>query len=157
MQTVQNNAVVTMAYALFDADKNEIEANEFAYLHGHNNIIPGLESALHGLTAGDKKNVTVAPENGYGEFQEELVERVDRSAFPEDQDIEIGMQFQTDTPEGMRIFTVVEINGDEIVLDGNHPMAGQTLIFDVEIKDIRKATEEEMAHGHVHGAHGHHH
>jgi len=157
MQTVQNNAVVTMAYVLFDADKNEIEANEFAYLHGHNNIIPGLEAALRDLTVGDKKNVTVAPEDGYGEFQEELVERVDRSSFPEDQDIEIGMQFQTDTPEGMGIFTIVEIDGDEIVLDGNHPMSGQTLIFDIEIKDIRKATEEEIAHGHVHGAHGHNH
>ncbi len=146
-----------MAYVLFDADKNEIEANEFAYLHGHNNIIPGLEAALRDLTVGDKKNVTVAPEDGYGEFQEELVERVDRSSFPEDQDIEIGMQFQTDTPEGMGIFTIVEIDGDEIVLDGNHPMSGQTLIFDIEIKDIRKATEEEIAHGHVHGAHGHNH
>lgn len=157
MDKIEKNAVVTMHYRLSDESGKEIEANEMAYLHGHSNIIPGLEDNLTGLKPGDKKAVEVQPKDGYGEYRDDLIQVVERSAFPEGQQIEAGMQFQAQGEHGVQIFTVNEVKGDEISLDGNHPMAGKTLHFDIEVKEIRPATSEEVEHGHVHGPHDHHH
>jgi FKBP-type peptidyl-prolyl cis-trans isomerase SlyD len=128
-----------------------------AYLHGLGNIIPGLENALSGRALGDKFSVTVAPADGYGERDNEMVQSVPKSAFQGVDQILPGMQFQAQSPEGMQLVTVIDVDGDEVILDGNHPMAGITLTFDVEVTEIRDATAEELEHGHVHGPGGHHH
>ncbi|MDO9173607.1 MAG: peptidylprolyl isomerase, partial [Actinomycetota bacterium] len=119
--------------------------------------IPGLESALVGKKAGDKLKVTIAPVDAYGLRDDAMVQVVPRDAFGGAPDLEVGMQFQAQTPEGVRIVTIVGVAGNDITLDGNHPLAGETLHFDVEVTEVRPASEEELAHGHVHGAGGHHH
>jgi FKBP-type peptidyl-prolyl cis-trans isomerase SlyD len=128
-----------------------------AYIHGMGNLIPGLENALHGRAAGDHFQVSILPADAYGEHDEELVQAVPRSAFQGVDQIEPGMRFQAQGPEGRQLLTVVGVDDEEVILDGNHPMAGMTLNFDVEITGIRDATEEELDHGHVHGPGGHHH
>ena len=128
-----------------------------AYMHGNGNLIPGLEKALEGKRVGDKLNVAVAPEEGYGVRNEELVQNVPRSAFKGIPKLEVGMQFQADSNRGPRTVVVTAIEGDTITVDGNHPLADQTLNFEVEITDVRSATAEEISHGHVHGPGGHHH
>lgn len=155
------NTVVSLHYTLRGDDGDLIDQatpdEPFAYIHGMGNIIPGLEKALEGKTLGDKLSVSIAPEDGYGLRDDEQVQSAPRSAFHGVERIEPGMQFQAETEYGMQLVTVVAVNGDEVVLDGNHPLAGQTLNFDVEVADVRAATEEELDHGHVHGAGGHHH
>jgi len=120
------------------------------YLHGNNNIIPGLEKQLEDLTIGDEKNVVVKPADGYGEYDKELRFEVPRQNFPAEVDIQPGMEFQTETENGPMIVTVTEVQPNTIVVDGNHPLAGQQLHFDVKIQSIREASEQELAHGHVH-------
>ena len=139
---------------LLDSSKDQ---DPLAYLHGFGNIIPGLEKALTGRSIGDTFKIEIAPEDGYGVRDNEMVQSVPRSAFEGVDDIEPGMQFQAQSPDGIQLVTVIDIDGDEVILDGNHPMAGITLHFDVEVTDIREATREELEHGHVHGAGGHHH
>ena len=153
--------VVSMHYTLTD-DAGEVldtiqGRGPFDYLHGHGNIIPGLESRLEGAEPGFKDKVTVAPADGYGERNDQAVFDVPRDQFPPDEEIRVGMQVHGEGPQGVIAFTVVDVAEDSIRLDGNHPLAGKTLHFDVEILDIRAASEEEIAHGHVHGPHGHHH
>jgi FKBP-type peptidyl-prolyl cis-trans isomerase SlyD len=134
------------------------EADEpLAYIHGQGDIVPGLESALLGKSAGDKVQVVVSPEQGYGEHEPSKVQTVPRDAFDADATIEPGMRFQAESEDGDVIVTVTQVNEDEVTIDANHPLAGQTLHFDVEVVSVRKATAEEQAHGHVHGAGGHHH
>jgi FKBP-type peptidyl-prolyl cis-trans isomerase SlyD len=159
---IANGKVVNLAYTLTDSEGevlDQADANEpFAYMHGSAQIIPGLESALVGLKQGDKKKVTVEPANGYGELNPDLKLTVKRTQFPADAELETGMQFETQTPDGHSIvFTVEEIEGDTVTIDGNHPLAGETLTFDVEVLSVRDATKEELAHGHAHGGDGHHH
>jgi FKBP-type peptidyl-prolyl cis-trans isomerase SlyD len=125
------------------------------YLHGVGNIIPGLEEALVGKRVGEKLNVVIAPEQAYGVLDENMVQVVSRKMF-DDMDIEIGMQFHADVNYGTGIITITEINGDDVTIDGNHPLAGVTLNFDVEVVDVRPATADELAHGHVHGSGCHH-
>ncbi|MDX1442929.1 MAG: peptidylprolyl isomerase [Gammaproteobacteria bacterium] len=125
-----------------------------AYLHGANNIIPGLEKALEGKGAGDKVEVTVEPGEAYGERQESLVQEVPREAFQGVDEIKEGMQFQAQGPQGPVLVTVKAVADDKVTIDGNHPLAGETLHFDVEVSDVRDATDEELEHGHVHGAGG---
>lgn len=150
------NAVVSFHYTLTNNAGEVLDSSEgsepLAYLHGAGNIIPGLEDALTGKTAGTSLVVTVDPEDGYGAYQEELVQTVPRHLF-DAEDIEPGMAFQA---EG-QILVVTAVNENEVTIDGNHPLAGQTLNFAVEITEVRAATAEELAHGHVHGAGGHHH
>ena len=125
------------------------------YLHGAGNIIPGLEQALEGKQEGDQVNVTVEPENAYGEFSAELVAVLGRNMFEGVDELEVGMQFHASGPDGgMQIVTITGVDGDEVTVDGNHPLAGQRLTFDVKVVGIRDASDEEMAHGHVHGEGG---
>lgn len=158
---IANNKVVSIHYKLTNDAGDILDSSEgqepLAYLHGLGNIIPGLENALSGRALGDKFSVTVAPADGYGERDNEMVQSVPRSAFQGVDQILPGTQFQAQSPEGMQLVTVIDVDGDEVILDGNHPMAGITLTFDVEVTEIRDATAEELEHGHVHGPGGHHH
>lgn len=159
---IAENTIVAIHYTLTNAAGEKLdssaEQNEpLTYLHGHGNIIPGLESALLGKQAGDTLNVEVAPQDGYGEHHEQMIQQVPRSAFEGVDTLEPGMQFQADTGAGMRLFTITTIAGDEVTIDGNHPLAGETLNFDVEVVEVRDASAEEIEHGHAHGAGGHEH
>lgn len=158
---VEKNRVVTLHYTLRDEQGQVLEASAgrapLSYLHGKGNIIPGLEQALAGKGAGDQIDVTVAPEKGYGRRDERLVQIVPRTRFTEGSGLTPGMQVRATGPQGPRLVTVVRVERDFVTVDGNHPLAGKTLVFSVEIAEVRKATHEEISHGHVHGADGHHH
>ena len=158
---IANDKVVTIHYTLTNDEGDLLDSSKdqdpLAYLHGSGNIIPGLENALTGRSIGDTFNIEVAPEDGYGVRDNEMVQSVPRSAFEGVDNIEPGMQFQAQSPDGIQLVTVIDLDGDEVILDGNHPMAGFTLHFDVEVINIWEATQEELDHGHVHGAGGHHH
>ncbi len=157
---IENEKVVTLHYKLTDNKGAVIDQSDdgsFAYLHGANNIIPGLEDALTGKNAGDKFDVTIAPEQGYGERNEAMLQEVPREMFESGADIQVGSQFHAQGPNGETlVVAVVEVKDDKVVVDGNHPLAGVPLNFDVEVVDVRDATAEEIEHGHVHGAGGHH-
>ncbi|MCC7442789.1 MAG: peptidylprolyl isomerase [Bdellovibrionales bacterium] len=153
--------VASLAYTL-KSDEGELldqadHSEPFMYLHGAHQIVPGLENALLGLKPGDKRTVKVAPAEGYGELNPELKLEVSRSKFPSDAEIEPGMLFQTETAEGEMVFMVNSVNDQVVVIDGNHPLAGKTLNFDVEVLAVRDATAEEKSHGHAHGPGGHGH
>lgn len=158
---IAKNRVVSFLYTLRDEQGNVIDASgergPMSYLHGKNNIIPGLEQALEGKAAGDKLEVTVPPEQGYGVRSDALVQIVSRAKFAEGAELVPGMQVRASGPQGVRLATVVRVERDFITVDANHPLAGRTLHFSVEIADVRRATHEEIAHGHVHGPGGHHH
>ena len=158
---IADKTVVSIHYTLTNADGETLDSSvgqdPLVYLHGSNNIIAGLEAALLGKSAGDSLQVSVEPGDGYGELSDELVQEVDRSAFQGVDEIDVGMQFMAQTPWGEQPVTVVKVEGDNITLDGNHPLAGQVLNFDVEVVEIREASAEELDHGHVHGPGGHHH
>jgi len=158
---IAHNDVVSIHYTLKDdADKvldSSAGGEPLAYLHGHGNLIPGLESALTGHEVGERLKVTVPAADGYGEYDRALVQRVPRRALKGIADLRVGMRLQAGTEQGPRAVTVTHIAGDMVTLDGNHPLAGQNLNFEVEITAVRAASEEELAHGHVHGAGGHHH
>lgn len=152
---VGDNLVVSMHYTLKDNEGNVIDtsagAEPLTYLHGAGNIIPGLEKALVGKTQGDSLQVSVEPAEGYGELQPELIQVVDRAAFEGIDNIEAGMAFQAQSPDGnIQRIVVRSVDGDQVTVDGNHPLAGADLHFDVEITSVRAATEEEVAHGHPH-------
>jgi len=159
---ISRNTVVTIDYTLKDDKGTVIDSSEgneaLAYLHGADNIIPGLESALEGKTAGEALTVTVAPEDGYGTRNLELIHQVPRNMFPEDEDIVVGVQYHAQGQEGEVItFMVTAMEGDSVTVDANHPLAGEQLHFDVQIVEVRDASDEEIDHGHVHGAgHNHH-
>jgi len=152
--------VVSLHYTLADDHGTVLDSSRgrepFAYLHGYGSIVRGLEAALEGSEAGFLSNVEVAPGDGYGDRNPEAVFEVPRGQFPPGEEIRVGMQVQGEGEHGVLNFTVVEVNGQGVVLDANHPMAGKTLHFDVEVLDVREATAQELAHGHVH-AHGHDH
>ena len=158
---IADKTIVSIHYTLTNADGETLDSSvgqdPLVYLHGSNNIIAGLEAALLGKSAGDSLQVSVEPGDGYGELRDELVQEVDRSAFQGVDEIDVGMQFMAQTPWGEQPVTVVKVEGDNITLDGNHPLAGQVLNFDVEVVEIREASAEELDHGHVHGPGGHHH
>lgn len=128
-----------------------------AYLHGAGNIVPGLEKEMAGRKAGDRFDVVVAPEDGYGQPNPMLVQVVPRAAFQGVDSIEVGMEFQAQTPQGPLSVVVAKVDADNVTVDGNHPLAGKTLHFAIEVTDVRDASVEELAHGHVHGPGGHHH
>jgi len=150
---IELNKVVTIDYTLTDTAGEILDSSEgtepLSYIHGAGNIIPGLEAALAGKKVGDALKVAVEPKDGYGEYDKSLLFPIPRENFGENQ-IEIGMEFQAETEYGLQILTVVKIEGDEITVDANHPLAGAVLNFDVKIVDIREATEEELEHGHLH-------
>lgn len=161
--TITKGKVVTMSYLLVNDAGEELDKSEpgepLVYLHGVGQIVPGLEKQLEGLKKGDKlTRLKVLPAEAYGELRPDLQLTVSRKQFPQDADLEAGMRFWAHTPEGQKHpFTVVAVAGDDIDIDGNHPLAGETLFFDVEIESIREATKEEMEHGHAHGPGGHSH
>jgi FKBP-type peptidyl-prolyl cis-trans isomerase SlyD len=158
---IADNTVVVIDYTLTDNDGSVIDSSEgagpLAYLHGAGNIITGLEEALLGKEAGDKVTASIEPEKAYGERHEQLKQDVPRELFTGIEKIELGMQFQSETEQGPVLVTVVEVNDDMITVDGNHPLAGVHLNFDVDVREVREATQEELDHGHVHGEGGHHH
>jgi FKBP-type peptidyl-prolyl cis-trans isomerase SlyD len=154
------NTVVTMTYELKDADGNILESSSepVAYLHGgYDNIFPKVEEAMHGKTIGDTLELGLEPSEAFGEYDAELVQIEPKNAFPE-AELKIGMQFEGDDSSGeVIVYSVTDITDDKVVVDGNHPWAGQKVIFKAEIKDVRLANEKEVGHKHVHGAGGHHH
>jgi FKBP-type peptidyl-prolyl cis-trans isomerase SlyD len=156
MQIVKNK-VASIHYTLKDNKGNILDSSggkePLHYIHGIGNLIPGMEEGLEGKAKGDKVDLKVAPEKGYGEKDGRMVQQVPRTAFGT-QPIEIGQQFQTDRGQ---VVTVTHVGLDNITVDGNHPLAGIELNFAVEVMDVRDATEDEIAHGHVHGPGGHHH
>ncbi len=159
---IKKHSVVSLSYCLKNANGQELDRADkekpFAYLHGMGQMVPGLEKELEGLKVGDKKDVTVTPAEGYGELNPQLKIQVDRANFPKDADIQPGMQFEGQGDGGTRtVFTVKAVVGDKVEVDGNHPLAGETLHFAIEITAIRDATEEELTHGHAHGEGGHNH
>lgn len=158
MTTIANNHVVEFNYTLKDDEGNILDQSQgepLAYLHGHQNIIPGLESQLLGKKVGDKFTASVEPADAYGEFDDAAVQEVPRENFQGVDNIEPGMQFQSQTEDGhMMLVTVRDVQDDMVIVDANHPLAGKKLHFDVEVTGIREASPEELQHGH---AHGHHH
>ena len=152
---IDNNCVVALHYTLTNDRGEQLDSSAgsdpLEYLHGGEGIIPGLEQELSGKEVGDKFVVTIQPEDAYGESQPELVSQVPRAQFPEGQDIQPGMQFQAQGPNGeTQLITVKGVDDEHVMVDGNHPLAGQVLHFDVSVESIRDATEEEIAHGHPH-------
>lgn len=161
---VEKDRVVAIDYTLSDDNNQVIDSSSGAgpleYLHGHSNIIPGLERALEGREAGDKITVTVPAGDAYGERDEKLVMNVPLSRFEGVEPLEEGMQFEAHTPEGRRVVTVTGVGGEKVTVDGNHPLAGKDLNFDVTVKSVREAKAGELSHGHVHSPdheHGHGH
>ncbi|MCD4678831.1 MAG: peptidylprolyl isomerase [Bacteroidales bacterium] len=147
--------VVSMHYKLTDNDGNILDNSEgsepLTYLHGVGNIIPGLENALTGKVEGDKLQVKVEPADGYGEIMPELIQIIDKATFQGVDSVEVGMAFEAQAPDGSKQRIVVkEVKGDDVTINANHPLAGMALNFDVEIVGVREATEEEVAHSHVH-------
>ena len=155
---VADNMAVSIHYTLTNDDGEVLDssigddAEALVYLHGEGNIISGLEQALNGKSVGDKFNVRISPEDAYGEFMEDRVQVISREMFDGIDELETGMQFQADVSEGPGVVTIINIEGDDVTIDGNHPLAGLFLTFDVEVIDVRAATDEELDHGHVHGA-----
>ena len=155
------NTVVSIDYTLRNdagdiLDQSSPEA-PLSYLHGHNNVISGLEHALLGKAKADRLEASIAPAEAYGEYDAALVQAVPRAMFQGVDDIDVGMQFQTQMDGGVQVVTVKEVNDDTVTIDGNHALAGQTLHFDVTVKGVREASQDELDHGHVHGPGGHHH
>ena len=152
---ITDKTAVSFHYTLTNTSGEQLDSSRgeepLLYLHGAGNIISGLEAAMAGKAVGDSFTVTIPPTDGYGELVPEMVQVVSKKMF-EGMDVEVGMQFHADVNYGSGVITVTEINGDDVTIDGNHPLAGETLIFDVEVVDVRPATEDELAHGHIHGA-----
>jgi FKBP-type peptidyl-prolyl cis-trans isomerase SlyD len=154
---VAKETVVAIEYTLKDDQGNVIDASgdrgPMEYLHGAQNIIPGLEQGLDGLVAGDAKQVVVQPQLGYGEYSEKLLQHVPLTAFGANTP-QVGMRFHAETNLGMRVLTIKKIEGEEVTLDGNHELAGKTLHFDIKVVSVRAAELTELSHGHPHQSGG---
>ncbi len=156
------NKAVSIDYTLTNDAGEVIDSSAggapLVYLQGAGNIIVGLEKALEGKQAGDELSVAIEPADAYGEYSAELVATLNRSMFEGVEELEVGMQFHASGPDGgMQIVTIRDIEGDDVIVDGNHPLAGQRLNFQVKVVHVRDAHAEELAHGHIHGEGGHHH
>ncbi|BCN93479.1 peptidyl-prolyl cis-trans isomerase [Thiomicrorhabdus immobilis] len=158
---IENNKVVQIKYVLTDAEGNQLDASgdePLAYLHGNHNLIPGLEAELTDKQAGDKFTATIPAEEAYGPVQEHLVQSgVPIDMFQGVESLEVGMRFEAQSEQGFHSVVITEVNEETVTVDGNHEMAGMDLTFEIEVVDVRDATEEEIAHGHAHGVGGHHH
>jgi FKBP-type peptidyl-prolyl cis-trans isomerase SlyD len=155
--TITKDLAVTLAYTITDAATSKpLDAGATAYLHGHDNLFPLVEAALEGKAVGDKVALELAAADAFGVRDEALVRTIPKSEFPPG--IKVGGQLQGPGPDGQPVvYNVVKIKGPEVHLDGNHPLAGHNIRFAATVKALRPATAEELAHGHVHGAHGHQH
>jgi FKBP-type peptidyl-prolyl cis-trans isomerase SlyD len=158
---VGKHKVVSIDYTLKDDDGTVIDSSQggdpLAYIHGTGNIIPGLENALEGREQGENLSVSVAPGEGYGDRDDAMVQVVPRHLFEVESELQPGMQFQAHSDQGVSLVTITAVEGDQVTVDANHPLAGQNLHFDVTVVDVRDASEEELDHGHVHGPGGHQH
>lgn len=161
--TVTKNKVVRIHYTLKGSEGEVLDSSEgrdpLAYIQGVGNLIPGLEEKLEGKAAGDKVDAAIEPEKAYGERSEDNLHVVPLSSFESegDEKLEEGMQVRVQTNQGESIAGVSKIDGEDVTLDLNHPLAGETLHFNVDVVEVRDATEEELEHGHVHGEGGHQH
>jgi FKBP-type peptidyl-prolyl cis-trans isomerase SlyD len=162
---IAKNTVVSIRYELRNSEGEVLEQSEEAvsYLHGgYDGIFPTVEEALHDKAVGDNCEITLEPDHAFGEYDADLVRIEPRSQFPDDQ-LEVGMQFEgaadgtADGEDEWILYTVTDVTDDKVVVDGNHPLAGQRLLFKCEVTEVRPATEDEIAHEHAHGEHGHHH
>ena len=157
---IGKNAVVSIHYTLKDDAGQIMDSSSggepLTYLHGANNLIPGLEEELSGKSAGQSFTATIEPAQAYGETNPALVQTIDKAMFQGVDTIEPGMAFTAQGPQGQQQIMVTAVEGDQVTVDANHPMAGKTLHFEVEVVEVRDATEQELEHGHVH-AHGHDH
>jgi FKBP-type peptidyl-prolyl cis-trans isomerase SlyD len=155
-----SDTIVTLHYTLSDDSGSVLDSSAggepLAYLHGHGNIIPGLERALEGVAPGHKAKVVVGPEEGYGEHNPEAVFEAPRAHFPPEMELKPGLRVTADGKNGPVTLVIVAVNETTCTLDSNHPLAGKTLHFDVEVTGVRAATAEELAHGHAHDGHHHH-
>ncbi len=161
-QLVGKDMVVTFHYTLRNQAGQVLDSSSgsdpLTYLHGHRNIVPGLENALIGKSVGSRFNVTVSPAEGYGERVKEMVIRVPKSEWDLPSEVGAGQVVEVLTNEGVTVpALVVEMTSEFVTLDGNHPLAGEELFFEIELTGVRAATSEELEHGHVHGPGGHHH
>jgi FKBP-type peptidyl-prolyl cis-trans isomerase SlyD len=159
---LQVNKVVTFNYVLKDENGELLDSTEkggpFSFISGNHQILPGLEEAIGNMIIGSKKNIKLAAADAYGEYDENAVQKINRSLFPEEAELEIGMTYFAHSPEGQHLqFVITKIENEDITVNFNHPLAGKNLEFDVELLDVRDATPEEISHGHVHGPGGHHH
>jgi len=159
---IENNKVVAFNYTLKDDEGNFLDSTEngapFSYISGNNQILPKLEEQVNKMVIGSKKTVKIEAANGYGEYDEKSVQQVDKTNFPQDANLEAGMRYIANSPEGKQMpFTINKVEGSQVTIDFNHPLAGKNLEFDVELVDVREPSPEELEHGHVHGAGGHHH
>lgn len=158
---IAEESVVSIHYTLKNDEGTVLDSSNggepLEYLQGYGNVIPGLEAALLGKSLGDRFKVAIAPDQAYGERNEKLVQRIPKDQFPDPSRLKAGMQFQINGPNGPMILNVMEVSGQEVVVDGNPELAGQTLNFEIEVTGVRSATAEELEHGHVHGPGGHHH
>lgn len=158
--TIGKHSVVEIHYTLKNAEGEVMDSSAggepLMYLHGTHGLIPGLEKELEGKKVGDSFQAVIPPEHAYGEVDPDLIHTLDKSMFRGVDNIEPGMVFTAQGEHGHQHITVKSVDGDQVTIDGNHEMAGQTLHFDVEVVSIREATPEEIDHGHVH-AHGDHH
>ncbi|WP_111641262.1 FKBP-type peptidyl-prolyl cis-trans isomerase [Marinimicrobium alkaliphilum] len=158
---ISNNCVASFHYTLTDGEGKVLDSSEgrepLAYLHGASNIIPGLEKEMSGKTAGDKFKATIPAAEAYGERNDQLIQELPATMFSGVDNVEAGMQFHAQTEQGMQVVTVVSVEGENVTIDANHPLAGIDLTFDVEVTEVREASEDEQAHGHAHGAGGEEH
>lgn len=157
---LEDNKVGLIEYTLTDETGETLDAsngNPLAYLHGHGNLIPGLEKELVGKTVGDKFTTTVPAADAYGERVEQLVQTVPQEMFQGVDSIEVGMRFEAQSEQGMHSVEVTAVEDGKVTVDGNHPLAGLPLTFDIEVVGVRSATDEEIEHGHAHGEGGHQH
>lgn len=160
---ITKDTVVSLSYELIDESGGAIleKSNDpISYVHGgYDGIFPTVEEALHGKSVGDKVAVKMEPDDAFGEYEHDLVRVESRDMFPKD--IEVGTQLEggaeDDEDEDYMLYTIVEVTDTEVTVDGNHPLAGKTLNFNATVTGVRAATKEELDHGHVHGAGGHHH
>ncbi len=156
------NAVVSIDYTVKDNDGTVLDTSQgqepLTYIHGHRQIVAGLESALEGRGKGESFQAEVPPELGYGQRDDERVMKVPRKELPKEMKPAVGMQIFAESPDGHTVpLWITEVSAADVTLDGNHPLSGMKLFFSVSVKDVRTATKEELEHGHVHGAGGHHH
>lgn len=158
---IENNKVVSIHYTLKDDNGTILDTSDgktpLPYIQGVGQLIPGLENQLQGKVKGDKLNVSIAPADAYGEYREDMVFQVGKDGFRGEEELREGMQVEVELEQGRSIAIVTKIEGEEVTLDLNHPLAGQTLHFDVEVMEVREASAEELSHGHVHGVGGHQH
>ena len=161
MMKIEDNKVVGIEYVLKDKKGEIMDSNQgqelLYFIQGQGNIVPGLEKAMAGKSKDDAFEVVIKAADGYGEYDEERIRRIPRSVVKHLKDLAIGAMLQAQGPDGVEVVTVTEITDEEVVLNGNHPMAGHDLHFSVRVGDVRDATADELEHGHAHGPGGHHH